>query len=511
MPVDLFLSLKAILPLIVLCAWASALLLVDLFIPRERKGWTAGLAALGLLVTLVLVVARAAFVSTPAFVSAFGGMIAADGFASFQNILLLASGLAGVALAYDYLKRYEVGGQKASDGMSHPVYMSERSEYYILLLFSIAGMMLMGMAADLMIVFLALELLSIPLYVLAGIAVPRVNSEEAALKYFLLGAFSSGFVVFGTALVYGATATTSLKEIMAAVSGGAYDATLLLVGAALILVGLGFKVAVVPFHMWTPDVYQGAPSAVTAFMAVGAKAAGFAALLRVFVLAFPALAKDLTPVLWALAALTMILGNVIAIAQSNIKRLLAYSSIAHAGYILMALVPYGKEGLAAESVASALFYLVAYAFTNFAAWAVVIALERTAEASSAEEKGLSLEDYAGLGRKYPALAAVMAIAMLSFTGVPPTLGFVGKFYLFRTVMAGGYVGLALIGVLTSLVSAYYYLRVVVIMYMRDGEPVVRREGWLYLTAFCMAVGTVVLSIFSAPVLNWAARAAAQLF
>lgn len=240
-------------------------------------------------------------------------------------------------------------------------------------------------------------------------------------------------------------------------------------------------------------------------MAVGAKAAGFAALLRVFILAFPHLAVDLTPVLWALAALTMVLGNVVAIAQSNIKRLLAYSSIAHAGYIMMALVPYGQQGMSGETVASSLFYLVAYAFTNFAAWSVVIALEHE------YEKGLSLDDYAGLGRKHPALAAVMAVAMISFTGVPPTLGFFGKFYVFRTVIAGGYIWLALIGVLTSLVSAYYYLRVVVIMYMREGEPLVRGERWLYLTAFAAALGTVVLSIFSTPLLEWASQAAMRLF
>ncbi len=279
---------------------------------------------------------------------------------------------------------------------------------------------------------------------------------------------------------------------------------MLLAGAGLILVGLGFKVAVVPFHMWTPDVYQGAPSSVTAFMAVGAKAAGFAALLRIFVLAMPSISVDITPILWALAALTMILGNVVAIAQSNIKRLLAYSSIAHAGYILMALVPYGNPDVSADSVASALFYLVAYALTNFAAWAVVIALEQRGE------KGLELNDYAGLGRKHPALAAVMTVAMLSFTGVPPTLGFVGKFYLFRTVIEGGFIGLALIGVLTSLVSAYYYLRVVVIMYMQEGEPAVRRENWLYATAIISAIAVVVLSIFAAPLIQLATQAILQL-
>ncbi|HEX7976213.1 MAG TPA: NADH-quinone oxidoreductase subunit N, partial [Anaerolineales bacterium] len=279
------------------------------------------------------------------------------------------------------------------------------------------------------------------------------------------------------------------------------------IGAALLLIGLGFKVAAVPFHMWTPDVYQGAPSAVAAFMAVGAKAGGFAALLRVFVMAFPApaLVANLTPVLWALAALTMILGNVVAIAQSNIKRLLAYSSIAHAGYILMAVVPFGQGKVSPDAVASALFYLMAYALTNFAAWAVVISLEKS------EGKGLQLDDYAGLGRKYPALAAAMAVAMLSFTGVPPTLGFVGKFYLFRTALQGGFIGLALIGALTSIISAYYYLRVVIIMYMRDGDPEARREPWLVITAATAALATLLLALFSGPLFTWASQAVLQLF
>jgi NADH-quinone oxidoreductase subunit N len=385
----------------------------------------------------------------------------------------------------------------------------ERGEYYVLLMFSISGMMLMGMSADLIMVFLSLELLSIPLYVLAGIAAPRLDSEEAALKYFLLGAFSSGFVVYGAALIYAATGATAIEGILAALSAGAVEMGLLSVGAALFMVGLGFKVAVVPFHMWTPDVYHGAPTSVTAFMSVGAKAAGFAALLRVFVLAFPSLSGEMMPVMWVLAALTMILGNLVAIAQSNIKRMLAYSSIAHAGYILMALAPYGDTSVAADSVASALFYLVAYALTSFAAWAVVIALEWRAGPDEGS-KGLSMSDYAGLGRKRPALAAVMAVAMLSFTGFPPTLGFVGKFYLFRTVLEGGFVGLALIGVLTSLVSAYYYLRVVVIMYMQEGEPQVHSENWLYTVAYGAGIATVLLILFSEPLFRWASQAVLQL-
>ena len=478
---DLFINLNTILPLVVLICWASLLLLVNAFVPKERGGQVSALlAALGLAVTLVLTLVT--LNSQPGAV--FGGMLVVDGFSNFLNVLLLLSGLGGIALAYDYLRRTGL----------------EKGEYYTLLMFAISGMMLMGMSADLIMVFLALELLSIPLYVLSGIALPRQSSEEAGLKYFLLGAFSSGIFVYGIALVFGSVGTTSLSGIIAAVAAGKHSLILLAGGAVLILVGLGFKVAAVPFHMWTPDVYQGAPTSVTAFMAVGVKVAGFAALLRIFTLAFPSLSADLEPVLWVVAALTMVLGNIVAIAQSNIKRLLAYSSIAQAGYILMALVAYGQSELSENIIAAVLFYLVAYAFTSFAAWAVVIALEQT------EEKGLQLEDFAGLGRKYPALAAVMTVAMLSFTGVPPTLGFMGKFYLFSTVVSAGFYGLALIGVLTSLVSAYYYLRVVVIMYMRDGEPVVRSERWLYLAAYTAALGTVVFSLFATPILNWAAQA-----
>jgi NADH-quinone oxidoreductase subunit N len=372
-------------------------------------------------------------------------------------------------------------------------------------MFSISGMMLMAMAADLIVIFLALELLSIPLYILAGFARPRSESEEAAIKYFLLGAFASGFVVYGVAVTFGASGYTGLAKIFQAVQAGTVDLTLLAIGAALILVGLGFKVAAVPFHMWTPDVYQGAPSSVTAFMAVGAKIGGFAALLRIFATSLGVLAVDFTIVLWWLAVLTMILGNVVAIAQKNIKRMLAYSSIAQAGFILMALVPYGQEEVLEDAVAAALLYLLAYALMNFAAWAVVITMEK------AEGKGLQLSDYAGLGRKYPILAAIMTVAMLSFTGIPPTLGFIGKFYLFRSVVGAGFVWLAIIGVLTSLVSAYYYLRVVIYMYMQSGEPVAQRDTWVYLTAGITGLGIIVFGIFSLPLLNWAYQAALSIF
>ena len=471
-----------ILPLLVLTGWACVLLLVDLFI--KNKGVTALLAALGLALSLGFTLAQIGTTGT-----GFNNMVVIDGFSTFVDALLLVTGLFSIALAYGYLKRMGI----------------ERGEYYTLLLFSIAGMLLMAQATDLIIVFLALEMLSIPLYVLAAFDRPKVNSEEAGLKYFLLGAFSTGFIVYGIALVFGATGTTSLGAIVTAASNGTTNLLLLTIGSALILVALGFKIAAVPFHMWTPDVYQGAPSSVTAFMAAGAKIAGFAALLRVFALAFPSLAADLTPILAVISALTMIVGNLIAVAQTNIKRLLAYSSIAHAGYILMAFVPYGQPKVVSTSIAAGLFYLVAYALTNFGAWAVVIALEKT------EGKGLEISDYAGLGRKYPALAAAMTVFMLSLTGVPPTLGFVGKFYLFRAVINGQFYLLAVIGVLTTLISAYYYLRVVVTMYMREGDPETTSEPWLNITWAVSAVLTVLVSLFPSPLFDWASQAVFKLF
>ncbi len=478
------LDFYVILPVLVLAAWASLLLLADLFIPRERKGLTVLLAALGLLLTLGVSLSQFGREAV-----GFGGMVMLDGFSTFLTSLLALSGLLGIGVAYSYLKRIDI----------------ERGEYYALLLFSVVGMMLMAQASDLIVTFIALELLSIPLYVMAAIAYPKTDSEEAGLKYFLLGAFASGFVVYGIALVFGATGSTALSQILSAVSTGAANLPLLLAGAGLILVGFGFKVAAVPFHMWTPDVYQGAPTPVTAFMAAGAKIAGFAALLRIFALGLPALAADLTQVLVVLSALSMLVGNFVAIAQTDIKRMLAYSSIAQAGYILMAFVPYANPDVRELSVAAALFYLAAYTLTSFGAWGVVIALEK------ADGSGLKIDDYAGLGRRQPLLATAMTVFMLSLIGLPPTLGLVGKIYLFRAVIAGGFYPLAVVGVLTSMLSAFYYLRVVVKMYMQDGEPVVTRERWLDLTIAAMAILTVIVSLFPAPLFDWASRAVLALF
>lgn len=457
----------SVLPFIIVAGWATILLLVDLWIPADRKWITAGLAALGLVAAIVPVISRFGIER-----EAFDGMIIVDGYSSFFQLLFLSVGLIAVSQAYDYLRRRDI----------------ERGEYYILLLFSLSGMLLMASAGDLIVVFLAVELLSIPLYVLAAFALPQVGSEESALKYFLLGAFASGFLVYGIALVFGSTGTTALSGVVAAVASAETTPMLLLIGSGMILVGLGFKVAAVPFHMWTPDVYQGAPTSVTSFMSVGAKAGGFAALLRIFVAALPGVASTWMPVTMWIAALTMVWGNIAAISQTNIKRMLAYSSIAHAGYIFMALPAAAAPEIAPEAVRAALFYLLTYAITNLGAWGVVLALEK------AEGSGLAIDDYAGLGKKRPALALAMALFMLSLTGVPPTVGFIGKFYLFRAVIDANLIWLALVGVVTSLISAYYYLRVVVVMYMRDGEPAVRSEALLNSTIFITALGTFIFGI-----------------
>jgi NADH-quinone oxidoreductase subunit N len=348
--------------------------------------------------------------------------------------------------------------------------------------------MLMGMANDLILVFIALELLSIPLYVLSGFALPRVDSQESAMKYFLLGAFASGFLVFGIALIYGATGTTSLPEVVANISP---DDVLALAGAVLLLVGLAFKIAAVPFHMWTPDVYEGAPTSVTAFMSVGAKVAGFAAMIRIFLFALRDLDAAWVPAIAIIAALTMIVGNVVAISQRNIKRMLGYSSIAHAGFILM--------GVAAaiatdQGMSAALFYMFAYLFTNLGAFAIIVTVERR------EGEGVMLDDYKGFWRRSPLLALILGFFMLSLIGVPPTGGFTAKFGVFGAALNANLGWLAVIGVITSVVSAYYYLRVVYYSFMFDSaEPSqIRAATAAALAVTIAAVMTFLLGIYPGP-------------
>ncbi|MGQ9849184.1 MAG: NADH-quinone oxidoreductase subunit N [Aggregatilineaceae bacterium] len=478
------LNVTAALPAVFLGIYACLLMVVDLFIPRTRKEITVALTLAGLGVALVLsLLAMGKVVEFGDGRLAFGGMYVADRFSDAVNVTVLITAILGVLVAYNYLQRIH----------------RQRSEYYYLLLFTTLGVMFMGAAGDLVVVFVALELLSIPLYILSGFRWPQEASEESALKYFILGAFASSFLVYGIALIYGATGTTDLRALWGAIDQiVAQDAStryLLLVGTGLLLVGLGFKVAAVPFHMWTPDVYQGAPTSVVAYMSVAAKVGGFAALVRVLGAGMGNLAIDNHAVavwqntVWVIAALTMILGNVVAIVQSDLKRLLAYSSIAHAGYILIGVAATGTPAVADEAARAVIMYLVAYAFTNVGAFSVVIAVEKD------DASNTGLDSMRGLAARQPLLAASMAVFMLSLTGIPLTAGFVGKWFVFKSAVAADLIPVAVVGVVTSLVSAYYYLRIVWYMYFEQGKGEAYVPSPLAWAISISTVGTLVLGIF----------------
>ncbi len=430
-------------PPLVLSVWATALLLIDLFIANKRT--TAILALVGLAAGAA--VALPFYGQTPRV--SFEGMALLDDTAiAIDWILTLVTAIT-ILFAMDYLKRQAI----------------EMGEFYPVLLFTTSAMMMMGHGRNLIVLFISLEWLSIGLYILAGFAYPRIRSQEAAMKYLLYGAFAAGFLIYGTALVYGVTGTVDMATIADQLRANQAMRTspLLLVGLGLLLIGFGYKISMVPFHMWTPDVYEGSPTPVSAYMSAATKAAGFAALLRVVQIAFPV---DVLPtwqiIVAILAALTMVIGNIAAVAQSNIKRMLAYSSIAHAGFILCALVAIGEPG----AVQSYLYYILAYALTNLGAFAVVIALEQ------AGEERFDIADLAGIGWRQPLLGAAMAVFMLSLAGVPPLAGFFAKWLVFQVAYQAGFWWLALIGLLSSVVSAFYYLRIIVNMYMRErSEPV----------------------------------------
>lgn len=477
------LNVWATLPVMALALGASVLLLADLFVPPERKRLTAALAAIGVGVSLALaLLSLTGVVDFGRDDSVLAGMYIADDFTDLVSVIALVTALLGILVAYDYLERTGI----------------QRGEYYVLLLLTTAGAILMGAAGDLVVIFIGLELLSIPLYVLSGFRRGDAASEESAMKYFLLGAFASGFLVYGIALIYGATGTTDLQGIWEAVNRvtAENDSSryLLLIGGGLVLVGLGFKVAAVPFHMWTPDVYQGAPTSVVAFMSVAAKVGGFAGLTRVLVGGMPNFVLDgevaaaWQSTVWLVAVLTMLLGNIVAIAQSDLKRLLAYSSIAHAGYVLIGVAAAGVPGEGDRATQAILIYLLAYTFTNIGAFAVVIAVER----NDASNTGISA--VRGLSQSQPWLAGAMAVFMLSLTGIPLTAGFVGKWFVFRAAISADLVGVALVGVLTSAVSAYYYLRVVWAMYFEEGDAEARTPGSLAWAIGIAAVGTLLIGI-----------------
>jgi NADH-quinone oxidoreductase subunit N len=444
-------NFASIMPEIILSVIAMVLLLVNVFIPTKRKAYLGYISFIGLVVTGFALVNG--WNAPYELKIGFNGSVLQDNFAIFfKGIFLVGAGLT-VLISDQYMEREECN----------------QGELYPLILLATVGMMLMASGIDLMTIFLGLELLSICLYVLAGFNRANVKSNEAGLKYFLLGAFSTGFLLYGMALTYGATGATKIDKIalFVAQNGNVATSPMFVVGMLLMAVGFSFKIAAAPFHMWTPDVYEGAPTPMTAFMSAAPKAAGFAAFLRVFFIALPALSADWRPLIWVLAVLTMTIGNIIALSQDNIKRMLAYSSIAHAGYALV-----GFTAANAEGVGGILFYMLSYAFMNMGAFAIIILVGK-----KGEENG-NVSDYAGFGVKHPVLALAMSVFLFSLAGMPPTAGFIGKFYLFSGAIKAGYLWLAIIGVLNSAASVYYYLRVMVFMYMKDP---VEEFDWLRVT------------------------------
>jgi NADH-quinone oxidoreductase subunit N len=433
----MFSSLLAIVPMLcVVAAGVAAMLAEALRAPGERMP-IAGLGIVGLVgagVTAGLLWDR----NTTSF-----GVVSADNFGLFITVIL-----AVVGILTTMVSSHVVGRDHLPAG-----------EYYALTLFAISGMMLMATAVDLVVIFLALEVLSLAVYVLTAIRRDSEGGTEGAFKYFVLGGFSSAFFVYGIAFTYGIVGSTRLDRIGAVLSAGAMNQTpLALVALSLLMVGFAFKVSAVPFHMWTPDAYEGAPAIVTGFMSTGVKAAAFAAFARVFLSALEPLSAHWTPVLWAIAAATMILGTVVGVAQRNLKRMLAYSSIAHGGYLLVALVAARASDV---GKAALLFYLAVYAVTNLAAFAVIACLGTRSEPND------ELPDYAGLGTRRPMMAAAMTVFLLSLGGMPPTAGFVAKWYVFSAAIRAGDYSLAIIGVLTSVIAVFFYLRVVVMMYMAE--------------------------------------------
>jgi NADH-quinone oxidoreductase subunit N len=468
-------------PEILLTLAATLVMVLEPLTGADRK------RRLGVIAFLALAGATAlAFVAASNPGPAFSNLLLVDGFASFFRVLILAAGLLTILISTHYL-----GQERAESG-----------EYYALLLFSIVGQCLMVSANELIMLFIGLECSSIATYVLAGYLRDDKRNSEAALKYFLLGSFATAFLLYGVAWIYGLTGTTSLGEIRRVLLDPAVrpDSVLLGAAVALVFVGLAFKVSAAPFQMWAPDVYQGAPSPVSGFMSAAPKAAAFAMFLRIAMTAFEPV-KDLwEPLLWMSALATMIIGNFAALRQSNVKRLLAYSSIAHAGYVMVAVTAHSEIGAAA-----AMFYLAAYAFMNIGAFAVVTHVGR------AGERFVDVEHFAGLGARQPATAALLTLFLLSLIGVPLTGGFFGKFYIFRAALDANLIWLTVLGLLSSAVAAYYYLRVIVVMYMREpaaGHALPAPAPGLRAALWASALGTLVLGIFPSLVLDFAGRSAA---
>jgi NADH-quinone oxidoreductase subunit N len=481
--------LWALLPEILLSLWAMMILLLDVFQKGDRVGPSSRIIAWLTLAGFGIAAAANGWLLTLEVTGA-GGMVAVDGFRVFTNFIFLLAAILAVLVSIGYLDRHDLN----------------RGEFYVLLTYAVVGMMLLGASRDLILTFVALELMSVSIYVLVGFNRRDPRSAEGALKYFLLGAFASAFFLYGIALTFGATGTTNLGELGTLLVPGAADASpLLIAGVALLAIGFLFKVAAVPFHVWTPDAYDGAPTPVTALMATGVKAAAFAAFIRVFAVAFGGLYEHWEVVVAGLAVVTMLGANLVALTQGSVKRMLAYSSIAHAGYLLVAVVAANEIGAAAF-----LFYLLAYTLMTAGAFGIVIVNAR------GTSERLSLEDYAGLGWQQPALGAAFSVLLLSLAGFPLTAGFIGKLFILRSALLAGHQWLAVVLVMASLISYFYYLRVVIVMYMRPAASEDAHRGIAVSRPAATAIGVAAIAVlllffFAGPVLEISQQSVAALF
>lgn len=430
-----FPDLGPIMPEIVMTCAALVILMLDLILKRKET-----VAFLSILAATLV-----AYTMLGSLGETFAGMFLSDGYSMFFKLIFLVSLVLSILISVKY-----IAIEKVNFG-----------EYYSLMLFATLGMMIMASAGDLIVLYLGLELMALSTYVLAGFIRYDKKSNEAALKYFLLGAFASALLLFGISITYGLTGTTDIRAIADYFAKGDIS-PFVMFSIVLFIAAFSFKIAAVPFHMWAPDVYEGAPTSITAFMSVGPKAAGFAALGRVFLIAFASFRVEWVQILIPIAIITMAVGNIVALSQTNIKRMLAYSSIAHAGYVLLGIIAGGPEGMA-----SVMNYLLIYAFMNIGAFAVIILLR------SEGFRGDSIFDYEGLSKTHPLSAALMLIFMFSLTGIPPTAGFMGKFYVFMAAIGAGYTWLVVVAVVFSAISAYFYLRIVMYMYMKEPQTEVK--------------------------------------
>ncbi|MFQ5441471.1 MAG: NADH-quinone oxidoreductase subunit N [Thermodesulfobacteriota bacterium] len=479
---SLNINFASVMPEILTTGLAILVLIVDFFLGARHKALLGYLSIIG----LVLMLPVAALTTTGA--ATFGGMVISDTFSAYFNVIFLIAAIFTIFISVDYLKKTGI----------------QRGEYYHIILFATLGMMVMASANDLITLYVGLELMALSFYILVAFRVGSSRSVEGALKYFVLGALSSGILLYGITFIYGATGSTNFNAIAARI--GSSEGAFLTLGFVLIIVGFGFKVAAFPFHLWAPDVYEGAPTPVTALLSIGSKAAAFAVFLRLFIVAFPAVHIEWSVMLWMLSAATMIFGSVAAISQRNIVRMLAYSSIAHAGIILIGLLVYNDTG-----AAGVLYYMLVYLFMNMGAFVIVTHLRSDA---GGLRRGENISDYRGLGTERPVLALLMALFLLSLAGIPPTGGFAAKFVVLSAAVKAKYFWLASIGVITTVISLFFYARVIFYMFMKepDERAILPNTTVSYnIVLFCTAVGTIFLGIYPSPFIDLAMKAVSPFF